>query len=91
MKINFKGKEIELKYSMRALLAYENMADKTFENTSLTASLVFFYCTLITSAKDYSITWDDFMDYVDENQDVLTEFAEWLVNVQTNQNKLKKA
>jgi len=91
MKLNIKDKEIELKYSIRALLMYENMTDKTFStSTLLTDMIVFMYCVVISSSKDYSLSFDDFIDYLDENPDAIQEFAEWLKNNVNSNNNFTK-
>ena len=81
MKINLNDKEIELKYSFRALMAYENVMDKSLEMNTLSDILTFFYCIVITSAKDNSIKFDEFMDYVDEHPEAVAEFNNWLATV----------
>jgi len=92
MKINIKGKEVELKYSLRALMMYENIENKTFQPTSLQNIMTFFYVIVVASSKDYSLTFDEFLDFVDEDQNnnLLKEFAGWLNDIIENQNKLKK-
>lgn len=91
MKLNIKDKEIELKYSIRALLMYENMTDKTFStSTLLTDMIVFMYCVVISSSKDYSLSFDDFIDFLDENPDAIQEFAEWLKNNVNSNNNFTK-
>jgi len=91
MKLNIKDKEIELKYSIRALLMYENMTDKTFStSTLLTDMVVFMYCVVISSSKDYSLSFDDFIDFLDENPDAIQEFAEWLKNNVNSNNNFTK-
>lgn len=91
MKLNIKDKEIELKYSIRALLMYENMTDKTFStSTLLTDMIVFMYCVVISSSKDYSLSFDDFIDYLDENPNAIQEFAEWLKNNVNSNNNFTK-
>ena len=90
MKITIKGNEIELKYSIRALMMYENVEGKTFQPQSLQDIMTFFYFILISSSKDYSITFDEFIDFVDEDNTLITNFTEWLVATTDNQNKLKK-
>ena len=90
MKITIKGNEIELKYSIRALMMYENVEGKTFQPKSLQDIMTFFYCVVISSSKDYSITFDDFIDFVDEDNTLITNFTEWLLATTDNQNKLKK-
>jgi len=52
MKINIKGKEVELKYSLRALMMYENIENKTFQPTSLQNIMTFFYVIVVASSKD---------------------------------------
>jgi hypothetical protein len=91
MKLNIKDKEIELKYSIRALLMYENMTDKTFStSTLLTDMIVFMYCVVISSSKDYSLSFDEFIDYLDENPNAIQEFAEWLKNNVNSNNNFTK-
>jgi hypothetical protein len=91
MKLNIKDKEIELKYSIRALLMYENMTDKTLStSTLLTDMIVFMYCVVISSSKDYSLSFDDFIDFLDENPDAIQEFAEWLKNNVNSNNNFTK-
>ena len=91
MKLKIKDKEIELKYSIRALLMYENMTDKTFStSTLLTDMIVFMYCVVISSSKDYSLSFDEFIDYLDENPNVIQEFAEWLKNNVNSNNNFTK-
>lgn len=81
MKIKLNDKEIELKYSFRALMAYENVMDKSLEMNTLSDILTFFYCIVITSARDNSIKFDDFMDYVDKHPEAVAEFNSWLSTV----------
>jgi hypothetical protein len=90
MKITIKDKEIELKYTMRSMLMYENITDKTFAPNTMTDIVTYMYCVVLSSTKDYSITYDEFIDYLDENIDVVNEFSQWLIDVVAVHNKLKK-
>lgn len=90
MKITIKDKEIELKQTIRALMLYENIENKTFNPTTTTDFITYMYCVVVASSKDYSISFEDFMDAIDENPDKLKEFSEWLISTSQNQNKLKK-
>lgn len=72
-------KEVELKYSFRGFMIYENIEGHSFEPNSLTDVLVFFYATVLASSKDYSFTWDEFMDIIDTNPMLVTEFSNWIV------------
>jgi hypothetical protein len=87
MKLTIKGKEIELKYSIRSLIMYENMAEKSFAPETLTDIITFMYCVVVSSNKDYSLTFDEFIDFLDENPDAIKEFSDWLLsNANSNEN-----
>jgi len=90
MKITIKDKEIELKYTMRSMLMYENITEKTFSPSTMTDIITYMYCVVLSSAKDYSISYDEFIDYLDENVDVVNEFSQWLIDVVAVHNGLKK-
>lgn len=90
MIINFKGKDIELKYSLRAMMMYENITDASFAPQSITDVLTFFYCIVVTSSKDYEIDFGDFIEYLDNNTTIINDFAIWMQNVTNNIGNLKK-
>jgi hypothetical protein len=79
MKITVKDKEIELKQTFRSLIMYENLTEKAFEPKTFQDILVFLYCIVLTSSKDYSlITFDEFIDFIDEHHQVLADMTKWL-------------
>ena len=85
MKIVIKEQEIELKYSFRSLMVYEQILGKTFQPHGLTEILTFMYCIIITSKKDLQFTYDEFLDLIDENPGIIKDFSEWLTGaVQRN-------
>ena len=79
MILKIDGKEIEIKNKMRAILIYEQITDKTFAPTSLTDILVYFYSLMLANDPKSSVTFDKFMDYIDDNPDVVKEFQNWVV------------
>ena len=90
MEIKIKDKIITLKLSLRSLLAYENITGKNFNPQNFSDMLVFFYAVVITSSKDYSLTFDDFVDYLDENPVLLEQLSQWISTEMTTNNILKK-
>lgn len=90
MKINYKDKEITLKCGLKAMLMYENVTGGSTAPTGLTDVTTFFYCIVVASSKDYSIQFEDFIDWLDENPKVLDEFGVWMQDVITTNNRLKK-
>ena len=88
MKISYKEKEYELKWSFRALMIYENIVKQSFNPKTITDVILFFYSILCASAKGETIVFDEFMDWVDDNPTSITQFSEWLSGVFTHQDVL---
>lgn len=74
--ITIKGKEFKVKYSNRALIMFEQILGKPYqEPKDTTERFVFFYCLVSASNKDAEIEWDDFMDSIDEHPEYFAVFA----------------
>lgn len=85
MKITIKEQEVTLKYGFRALMVYEQILGKTFEPKGITEVLTFMYCVIISSEKNLEFSYDEFLDWIDENPSMIKEFSEWLTEtVQRN-------
>ena len=79
MKIQILGRDIELKATFRAYIIFENITGKSFQQLSTLADvLTFFYATILGSAKTTDISFDAFLDFIDENPNVVTEFSQWM-------------
>lgn len=79
MKIAINGNEYELKLSMRAYMLMENIKGESFNIENLTDTILFFYCVILTSSKEYDFKYDELLDRLDENPQLLTEFNTWLL------------
>lgn len=90
MELKINDKNVELKYSLRSMMMYENVTNSTFAPSSITDIITLFYCVVITSMKDYSYSFDAFLDWLDENTDKLEDFSQWIQDINTNTEKLKK-
>ena len=91
MKINIKGKEVELHYSFRALMIYEEILGESFtEPKSFKEIMIFFYSIVLASTKEKDILFDDFVDWLDSSPEVFKEFVEWLKQVFEQQAFLMK-
>lgn len=92
MKVTIKGQqEVTLRYSMRALFQYENITGQSFNPKTLQDFCTFFYCVLCSSNKDLDLTFDEFVDYLDEDPSKISEFAEWLGNTMAKNNFLAQS
>lgn len=87
MTIKIREQEITLKYSMRALFQYENILG-AFNPKSLSDFATFFYCVVCSSNKDLDLTFDEFIDFLDEDPSKMSEFAEWLGKTMAKNNFL---
>ena len=91
MTIKIRQTEITLKYSMRALFQYENITGQSFNPKTLQDFCTFFYCVLCSSNKDLDLTFDEFVDFLDEDPSKMNEFAEWLSKTMQKSNFLSGA
>lgn len=81
MTITIRQTEITLKYSMRSLFQYENITGQSFNPKTLQDFCTFFYCVVMSSNRDLDLTFDEFIDFLDEDPSKMNEFAEWLSRV----------
>lgn len=79
MKVIIKEKEVQLKKTMRSYIMFENINDgKMFAPKSLTDMVTFFYCVVCSSDRTLDVKFDEFLDWIDENEGILDKFATWL-------------
>lgn len=79
MKLNIHDKEVELKLSLRVYMLYENIKGKSFELETMTDTIIFMYCVALVSSKDYDFKYDELLDMLDEEPNLLTKFNYWLI------------
>ena len=92
MKIKINKEEIELVYSFRSALYFEQIAGHNLDFTKMSQNdlSTLFYCVVIASlqkAKKPVITMLDFMDAIDENngEKCIIDFSNWYVQTITAQ------
>lgn len=90
MEIKINDKTIQLKKSFRSLIAYESATGKAFNPSTITESIMYFYCVIISSNSDLELSFDNFMDWLDDNPMALQEFTEWIVEQNKIDNTLTK-
>lgn len=79
MIVKIKDAEVELKNTFRAMIIYEAIAEKAFKPNGLSELLIYFYSVIMASKKDVDITFDEFMDWVDDNPSSIAEFTDWMM------------
>lgn len=78
MEITIKDKQYGIKYSLRALFIYEQITKKAFALNTITDYYVFFYCMILASNPDSELTFDEFINALDENPDIATDMMKYL-------------
>ena len=61
-------------------MLYENIQNKSFAPNSTTDVLVYMFCVILSSDKELNLTFDEFLDYIDENPKVMVDFSNWLTS-----------
>lgn len=79
MKLTINNQDVKLKQSYRGIVFYEQMAGKSFNPVTTFDMLLYFYAIILGSNKDVNITFDEFMDWIDENPEMPLHFANWLI------------
>ena len=78
MEITIKDKTYKVKYSLRALFIYEQIKKEPFALKTITDYYLFFYCMLLASDSSSELTFDDFIDTLDEHPEIATEMMGYL-------------
>ena len=88
MKINFRGQDLELHYSLRLFIIYENIIgqglDVSKDINSFTSILTLFYSAIVATLQynkmELDVTYDEFIDWLDDGAaDKIKEFSEWFI------------
>ena len=51
---------------------------KTFNPSTISEMILYFYCVIIASDTELEITYDDFLNWLDDNENTLKDFTMWL-------------
>lgn len=81
MKINIKDKEIELKKTFRSYIIFESITEKIFAPKTMSDVATYFYSVVLASDRNLELTFDEFIDWLDENENALNDFEQWLTEI----------
>lgn len=90
MQITINNKTIELKHTMRSIMVYEQITGKPFSPVTITDILIYFYSTIISSDTSLDIPFDEFMTWVDDNQDEFENFNKWILRQNEKSGAIKE-
>jgi len=90
MDITINGKNVTLKKTFRSVIAYEQAMGKSFNPQTITETVMYFYCVIIASDQSVEITFDEFLNWLDENPTAIKDFTDWLIKQTEIESKLTK-
>jgi hypothetical protein len=89
--ISIKGIDYTIKQSFRSYLLYEEMTQKQIsEIETMKDILTLLYCTFKGCNKIFTFTFDEYIDFIDDDPTILTRFNEFNTTLLTEQTEKKK-
>lgn len=85
--VTINNKEYKLKFTMRAMIIFEQITKKIFSIETLTDQYIYFYSLIVANNPDTDLTFDGLVDAIDEDPTLLTAF---LNELQSYNNKMKQ-
>ena len=85
--IKINGKDYKVKYTVRSLFIFEQITGKSFAINTLLDNYVFFYSMLLACNADDVLSWDEFIDALDDDPTILKQMND-VVEEQQKQSKV---
>ena len=84
------GKEYKIKYGIRAMLISEQITQKPFSLDNMNEQLVFLYSCLLAADNELSMSYEEFLDAVDEDMSIIIRFGQYLAEQQKKESNILK-
>lgn len=84
------GKEYPIKYGIRSMLIQEQITQKPFSLDNMNEQLVFLYSCLLAADNELTMTYEEFLDAVDEDMSIIIRFGEYLAEQQKKEKNILK-
>lgn len=76
--ITIKGIDYKFKFTLRAMMLWEQITKRTFNIGSITDEYLYLYCMLMANNPDSNLTFDELIDAMDEDPNIMLHFKEAL-------------
>ena len=86
MTLTINKKKYKVKYTIRALFIFEQITGKQVSINTLLDNYLFFYSMILANNEDV-LSWDEFLDALDNDPKLFTKIAEML-NKESEKDKL---
>lgn len=84
------GKEYPIKYGIRSMLISEQITQKPFSLDNMNEQLVFLYSCLLAADNELTLSYEEFLDAVDDDLSILIRFGEYLAEQQKKESNILK-
>lgn len=91
MNITINGKQYKVKYTIRALFIFEQITGKPFEIKTLLDNWIFFYSLILANNPDNFLDWDEFIDALDNDKELIAQLNKIVEDYQTKDSILERA
>lgn len=94
--IEINGKNYKLKYTIRSLFIWEQITGKSFKIENMLDNYLFFYSMILANNPDNILSWDDYINAMDEDPMLFKRMSDIIEeqqkkdNLFTNEEKSKK-
>ena len=85
--IKINGTDYKFKYTIRSLFIFEQITGRPFKIETLLDNYLFYYSMLLANNPDNTMTWDDFLDALDNDPTLMIEMNR-IVEEQRKQSEL---
>lgn len=82
--ITINNKEYKVKYTIRALFAFEQITGKPFELKTVLDNYLFLYCILLANNEEIC-TWDEFLTALDDDPNIYLQLNEIIAKAQSKE------
>ena len=84
------GKEYPIKYGIRAMLIQEHITQKPFSLDNMNEQLVFLYSCLLAANNELTMSYEEFLDAIDEDMSIIIRFGQYLAEQQKKEKNILK-
>lgn len=86
MTITINNKDYNVKYTIRALFIFEQITGKPFAINTLLDNYVFFYSMILANNEQNVISWDEFLDAIDNDKKLVEQLNKIVDDYQNKDN-----
>ena len=84
------GKEYPIKYGIRSMLIQEQITQKPFSIDNMNEQLVFLYACLLAADNELTMSYEEFLDAVDDDMSIIIRFGQYLAEQQKKEKNILK-